>query len=294
MTANFEFIKQQFLETAKKPNTKATYNDQLNVFGQSLFTIAPNAYENVNELTHLELQQILDELAKTRRQNSIKNIYQTFKNCMRFAYRKDLVETDFSNVFNKVQAQSEHKSKKQNLPSKREIERLQEQLKMDCTSATKLKYRTVIEICLCALRVSETLALKWKNIDWQKNTILMEGEFTKNGETYRQPMNETVMQLLARLKPFANSEFVFTTRNGNLITRNSISTFLRQECKAAGIEPIGCHMLRKWKATNLFTEKGVPLNLVSKGILHHKQISTTEKYILHNEDETLEALKGLM
>ena len=292
MNANFDYIKQHFLETVSNNISKSTYNDQLKAFGQSLFTIAPNAYENVNLLSHIELQQILDDLAKNRRQSSLNCIFQTFKNAVRFAFRKDLVTTDFEPIFRKVKAVSNLKKKQQILPSKEDIQKLKMHMAENCRTNTKLKYMTAILILAEGLRISETLSLKWKNIDFAEETILLEGEYTKNGETYTQWIGTEATNLLKQLEPYANSEFVFSTKNGTMISRTSVSTFLRQQCAEIGIQNINPHLLRKYCATSWMAE-GATLADVSKQICHHKSISTTEKYILNNEKEALGRLKKL-
>jgi len=139
---------------------------------------------------------------------------------------------------------------------------------------------------LCAtttgMRLGELRALRWKDFHFDSNVILVQRSVwrhhegtTKSGKERQIPLHPTLRETLAtrRGRP---KDFVFRTRQGKPLTRNSMRKPFRRIQQGAGLQQIRFHDLRHSFASQLVM-KGVPIRVVQE-LLGHSTIQMTEIY----------------
>ncbi len=176
-----------------------------------------------------------------------------------------------------------------------EIDQIKDLLKRSEDFCT---YNAVIHFQLyTGMRIGETLALTWDDIDFDQRTIhinktvnFVKSEFKigppKTENSYRVlGMNETVYQLLKQVKEnqdkmknnlkdvWQNLNLVFTQDTGGYIQKANFNNRLNSLKKGTNYEDITVHSLRHSNATLLLLN-GVDIKIVSAH-LGHNDISTT-------------------
>lgn len=145
------------------------------------------------------------------------------------------------------------------------------------TAATNLKHRTII--CLmysCALRVSEVINLKVKDIDYSRGIInIIDAKGGKDRQVMLAP--ELVDILNNYISEYKVSDYLFTGQFDPQYSERSIAQFLQKYADKAGIQKrVYPHLLRHTSATH-FVEAGTDINLLQK-LLGHSSVKTTALY----------------
>ena len=191
------------------------------------------------------------------------------------------------------------RNKTQKLPPF-EIDQIKDLLKRSENFDT---YNAVIHFQLyTGMRIGETLALTWDDIDFDKRTIninktinYVRGEFKvgppKTENSYRiLGMNNTVYHLLQQVKEeqdkmkialkdvWQDLNLVFTQDTGGYIQKANINNRLSSLKKGTNYEYITVHSLRHANAT-LLLMNGVDLKIVSAHLGHNDIQTTANVYI---------------
>lgn len=122
------------------------------------------------------------------------------------------------------------------------------------------------------MRKGEILKLKWNDIDFKTNLIyLIE---TKNNETRKAPMNDTVRRTLMKVPKHPDSPYVFCNAKGKPYAnvRKSFDTAL----KKAEIKDFVFHSLRHTFCSHLVM-LGIDLRTVQE-LMGHKSYAMVERY----------------
>jgi integrase len=123
------------------------------------------------------------------------------------------------------------------------------------------------------MRKGEILSLRWDNIDFKHNFILL--DVTKNGERREIPINETLRGVLQGLTRRLDIPYIFydkATGKPYQDIKRSFNTALRK----AGIKDFHFHDLRHTFASHLVMA-GVDITTVSR-LLGHKSLTMTLRY----------------
>lgn len=164
-------------------------------------------------------------------------------------------------------------------------------------------YNAVIKFQIyTGMRIGETLALTWDDIDFKNKTInvnktvsYINKEFKvgppKTDNSYRQlGLNNTIYDLLIEIKNYQSvrkkelenvwveHNLIFTSDTGNYIHRNSIGKRLAKVAKNTDYEYITIHSLRHANATLLLLS-GVDLKIVSSHLGHYDIQTTADIYV---------------
>ncbi len=161
------------------------------------------------------------------------------------------------------------------------------------------------------LRMGEALALKWSDINTNKNTLSVTKNLIrvknrgKGDEKYKLilqdtpktnksrrvlPLNKAALAALEDLKKapgYKPNGFIIHTSEGRPLLPRTIEEMLENMCKAAGIRKIGVHALRPTYATRLF-EKNVDIKIISE-LLGHSSTEITYRIYIHVIDSLKES-----
>ncbi|MDY3854430.1 MAG: site-specific integrase [Butyribacter sp.] len=167
------------------------------------------------------------------------------------------------------------------------------------------------------IRVGETKALRWNDVDWDKKTIYLHGQvlternlnddltFSKRKVTISNQMKGNtshgfrtqyltenaiiILQKAHALNP--DGEYIFEP-NGNVMTTDSFNRRLKKYCKECGIPYYSSHKIRFFNASTAYN--GENLVTISR-LMGHSEVETTLHYLrnVHKEDDNISAFQGL-
>lgn len=139
----------------------------------------------------------------------------------------------------------------------------------------------MIMVCYThGLRVSELIALQWRQIDLDAGRI--EVIRLKGSENGIQPLRGVEIRALRKLRRTQpiGSRFVFTTNRGGPMTRNAFFKILARAGAAAGIADMHPHLLRHGTGFRLVNQGMDTLALAA--YLGHRQVQNTKRYAKMN------------
>lgn len=178
--------------------------------------------------------------------------------------------------------------------SEEEVERLLST--PDIVESEGYRDRTMLELLYATgLRVSELVTLKLEQINFRQGVIRVSGKGNKErlipvGEEALEWLDSYVEQVRGDLLKARQSHYLFPTRRGPVMTRQTFWYMIKRYAKVAGINrPLSPHTLRHAFATHLLNH-GADLRVVQL-LLGHSDLSTTQIYT-HVARERLKALHG--
>ncbi|MDA3862925.1 MAG: site-specific integrase [Deltaproteobacteria bacterium] len=161
--------------------------------------------------------------------------------------------------------------------SSEEIEAVKTELK----STDKKYYLMFILAIKTGLRMGELFALRWKDINFQKNLLtvninyVMKKITTPKGRRSRTiPISNFTIEELKKHQH--DREFIFSKPNGDFLSKSMADKVLRRSSVTANVKPFGWHVLRHTFASILACN-GTSMAVIQK-LLGHRDIKTTLKY----------------
>lgn len=201
----------------------------------------------------------------------------TLKSLFNMAIRDDKVD---NNPVNEIKFFRED-NKKERILTPEEIQKLL----TECNGHLK----PIVIIALnTAMRLREILYLKWSDIAFNRNIIIIPQSKSKNKKTKKIPMNNLVIEALQKLERKYDHVFC-DPKTGTPF--DSIKTTFRKALQRAGLVDVRFHDLRHTAATIMVTS-GVDLVTV-KEILGHSSIEMTMRYSHPTTDGKMSAVKAL-
>lgn len=163
-------------------------------------------------------------------------------------------------------------------------------------SRSNTKYRLIILLMMDAgLRVSETVQLQVKHIDFQRKELHIRSLKKRKKETYRTiPMTSRILNAMAdywpKLKDRTPEAYLFPSGKGAKQPHLNRKTVWKRIKKYSG-KTVHPHMLRHFFGTNL-REHGVDID-TAKELLGHASRTTTEIYWHVKHDEKKRAIEAI-
>lgn len=149
--------------------------------------------------------------------------------------------------------------------------------------------RSVISIALyTGLRRGEMLRLRWVDIDFPQNVLIVRKSKTKSGRGRRVNLNSALRQMLASLFEAEHGEWVFPspkrfqTPGEAQRHMGDVKNAFRRAVRLSGIAPITFHQLRHTFCSRL-ADAGVPMPVI-QDLAGHASITMTRRYT-HPADE---------
>ena len=220
------------------------------------------------------------------------------RNLIRFLYDKGVIADDISILIHMPKM-----SKQTKVPSAWTTEEIKSILAViDRNSPIgKRDYAMIILATLTGMRISDIRKLKFKDIDWRKNTISFIQ--SKTGNPITNPLNKKVglaiIDYIKNARPkFYDTEYIFIKHMPPFdifCENNHLSHIIRKYALKAGLDlkkhKAGFHSLRHTAAT-LLLENGVNLPVIS-GLLGHSSIDITAIYLKNDLEKLRECVLDL-
>jgi len=135
------------------------------------------------------------------------------------------------------------------------------------------------------LRFGEAVTLDFKEFDIDKGIIVLANKNTKGEKTRKLEVpSETIkyindyVEIKEKLAKNVKTEYIFISKNGNILDEPSVNSMIEKYCKLSGIKDnITVHNLRHTFASNHYHKYSSILKL--QRLLGHSDISTTSIYV---------------
>lgn len=127
---------------------------------------------------------------------------------------------------------------------------------------------------MTGLRISETLSMKWENIDFETSRVVLPA--TKTGRRIA-PLAAPVLELLEQLPHINGNPWVFAAGRGAATTYRTARAVFAEAATAAGLPDVRLHDLRRSLATRL---AGAGVNAYTlRDVLGHKTLTMANRYV---------------
>jgi integrase len=281
---SIDALRLQYLESLRSLNLSKNYTE-LN--GYAFRRLISNlGVANTLELYEVQPHQIQSALAKLSKRlnpNSRSTIYPIIRRIISYLYAIGAIQRDFSGMVMTPAYQQSHL--RPYLDSTNE-QKLNEALKTE-----SFKTKAVISLALCSgLRESDILNLRFSQIDWQNDKIILEQQ--KSGVKLVLPLIEDVGNaimdyIISERPPQAKDcEYIFVRSIAPYTKMNSLYNltyrlFKRAGIKSTNIDRAGMHVLRHTLAYKLLLNK-VPHQIITD-TLGHVSKESDKPYISMDE-----------
>ena len=250
-------------------------------------------------MTSENLQTFLNDFGKDHSKNTARKIYSNIKSCLTEAFDEGLIH---KNLYSKLKLiYNEDKSRPDVFLSAAEIESLAHYCKQIAKPNKPVPYM-ILTALFMGMRLGEIMALSWKCVDYDKNTIKIERSWAykvhelkspKNKASYRTiPVPANLLDKLVELK--GNDErWVFVRKNARhdgmtddeilrtgIVDQTTVDNALKRFAKKAGVKSwqnIHMHALRHAHVAYL-AYKGVNWYAISKRLGHSNLAITLNTY----------------
>lgn len=256
-----EFLQEKILEN-KRPATVAWYESTISYLLRDMLD---------EEVEHLTRQRVVEVLSRDVAPSTLANYDRALRGFVNWLLAVDYLR---ANPFRGRKRPKEEWRLKQVL-SAEEIKALFKAASRD----PRFRYRNLSILALAlgsGLRASEICRLQLGDVNWEEMTVTVAG---KTGAGVVPLTRETMryLRLYVERERKTTTPYLFAHRNRPL-TPQSLSTWIRRQAKAAGIQrPIGMHLLRHTFATHYLNSGGDPYTL--QRILRHKSPAMTSRYL---------------
>lgn len=140
----------------------------------------------------------------------------------------------------------------------------------------------VVTLISSGIRLSELVSLKWLNMDFEHGFMMIFGKArTLQGVPISQKLKYELLEYRIYCEKYFGSlpEYVFTNRKGERTTADAVQNIFKRLNKELGFKDISisCHKFRYYYASVLVKNGVDGFSLM--GLLRHKNISTSQRYI---------------
>lgn len=242
------------------------------------------------QITTADVDAFRAKLLKSLSPQTVKHVLTLLRRILKFGVRADLVDYPPRLL---ISMPSLDNQKTENLTPE-QIERLLYALDTDYEQNMCL----MMKLALCTgIRRGALFGLRWKDLDFERGFINLDGASAKKRKSESIPMNASATAILVRTKELADavgppSEYVFPGRDGG--KRTGCPAFFKRIREAAGLpddfRPL--HGLRHVFASLLASSGQVDLLTLQK-LLTHESPQMTLRYS-HLADEALRKASGVV
>lgn len=297
-----EYIK-HWLKTKIKTLEPTTYDCYETMIESQIVNFKEYDISNqqLHNLSSIKFQKYLNVLATKYSRSTIQKIWAIIKQCIKYGEIEGVIPTNCTSLV-KIPLESQVAVKKKEVPflSIDEANKLYETLYVTYSNGV-LRFNenahAIILIMYSGARISEILALKWKNVDIKNRTIYIEestaqrksrdespkkyityDKTPKNSHSVRKvPLPKRGMEMInyfeSKNKSHTPNDYVCINSNKNPLMRRNVNKTLKSMLKYAGLQECSAHALRHTYGSILL-QNGVEIKKVSE-LLGHNNVSTT-------------------
>jgi integrase/recombinase XerD len=152
-----------------------------------------------------------------------------------------------------------------------------EEVKKLVNSTNNFKHKLILKILYgCGVRVSEVIKINSNDVKYEEKLIHI--RLAKGRKDRYVGIPESISEELKKFIDIQESNVLFPSNRGGILSVKTIQEIVKQSAKKAGINKrVHPHMLRHSFATHLL-EAGTDLRLIQK-LLGHSDIKTTQIYL---------------
>jgi integrase/recombinase XerD len=277
------FLDSLWVESGLSDNTLAAYGSDLKIFVKWLKNkpILEVAQSDIAAFMESRYKLGLGSRSSARYLSSLRRFYG-------YLYREERLETDPTEL---IEAPHIGRTLPESL-SEKDIDLLLEA--PEITDSLGFRDKAMLELLYATgLRVTELIALKFNQVSFRQGFVRVMGKGSKERLV---PVGEQAMEWLENYMAGARvdilgerqSDFLFVTKRGSGMTRQTFWYVIKRYAKKAGIKKhLSPHTLRHAFATHLLNH-GADLRVVQL-LLGHSDLSTTQIYT-HVAQERLKQL----
>lgn len=275
------FLNYLSVERGLSLNTIVSYREDLNSYLDFI------SRQNIDALPKTNKNNIIDFMLAQKNKgiaaNSIARRLAAIKSFYRFLVRERLLKTDPTSLVDTPKLWKK-------IPETLSVNEVESILRQpDIRDTQGIRDKAILEtLYATGMRVSEAVNLKSDNVNLDIGFLRCIGKGNKERVI---PLGKKAVASIRRYLEFSRprllgkniSEFLFLSRLGKKISRQSFWKIIKKYARLAGIKkPIRPHTLRHSFATHLL-ERGADLRSVQE-MLGHANISTTQIYTHINKD----------
>jgi len=269
------FQDQLWLEDGLATNTLDSYCSDIKIFSAWL---SSNQRINLAQVNKTHLHKYLSSIAKKSRASTQRRVIASLRRFYKFLLKSGEIQSDPS-------TQLVLPNKPISIPKSLNEDDIEALLNApDTNTELGVRDKTMLELLYATgLRVTELVSLSLFSISFENGAIRIIGKGDKErlvpiGEIALSWMNLFINDARRKILSNKKSDFLFVTRKGTAMTRQSFWLLIKKYAKQSGIpsEIISPHTLRHAFATHLLNH-GADLRVVQL-LLGHADISTTQIY----------------
>lgn len=226
--------------------------------------------KSIDQITKYEVDRYKDYLLNIKKLSpkSVNNRLSVLSRCLKSAEEWEIIENAPRIKLLKVPPQ------KYDYLNKNESESL-------LKNASGIWYELVLLALQTGLRFGELIALRWKDIDFDRKILTVNRNIVrgiegspKSNKSRIVPLTNTLFTVLRERK--SENEFIFYDSYKKPLKYGNCKRNLHKICAKAGLRKIGWHILRHSFASNLASQNNSIVAI--KELLGHSDIKTTMRY----------------
>lgn len=267
------FLNTKLLE-GKSPKTIERYHD---IILPMLFEIN----KDIKEITTWDLRSYLSNYKIKRGvcDNTLDGMRRIYSSFFGWLKKEEYIEKDPSERLQKIKAEKKVKT----IISDEQFEIL----KMNCEYTRDI---ALLNLLWCSgMRVGEIYLLNISDINLEKCSIIVKGKGNKQREVYFNGATKVWIDKYLSERKDNNPALFVTLRNGihknepDRLSIKAIETRLKKIANKSGIEGIHPHKFRRTMASSM-ARRNISIDKIAK-LLGHEKISTTQDYLVKNQND---------
>ena len=265
----FSDVVNQWFEVYVKNNNKPSEINNKNYLLKA--SIIPYFKDkDINEITKYEVDRYKDFLLNKMKLSpkSVNNRLSVLSKCLKSVEEWEIIENAPRIKLLKIPPQ------KFDFLNKTESELL-------LNNANGIWHDFILLALQTGLRFGEMIALRWKDIDFNKKILTVNRNIVrgiegspKSNKSRIVPLTNTLFIMLNERN--SKNEFIFYDSNKKSLNYGNCKRNLHKICSKAGLRKIGWHVLRHTFASNLASQNNSIVAI--KELLGHSDIKTTMRY----------------
>lgn len=242
---------------------------------------------DVNDISRHIIEDYLEEMAQRCAAATVQNSLLSIKSFCKWTFAKEFAE---SNPTLHIPSRKVRKPPPCPLTEEERIA-LMKALNTPARSHNdkwKRNRRAVLLMLYTGLRLSETAALRWGDVDLNRRVLLVRDG--KDGKSRSIPIGNELAKELAMAPPGSSEHAVIDKGDGEPLQSKSLAHIFERWLVKQGLH-IHAHQLRHTFATSLL-DANVDLRTIQE-LLGHEDLSTTQRYLAVSVERLRDAVNKL-